>query len=54
MWVSVSETAPSLLNILRTARLVPMEWPDSTLMSEAVRPSRCTSSSEAESLTKAR
>ena len=35
--VSVSETAPSLWNILRTARLVPIECPDSTLIKLAIR-----------------
>ena len=35
--VSVSETAPSLWNILSTARLVPIECPDSTLIKLAIR-----------------
>ena len=36
LWVSVREMAPSLWNILSTARLVPIECPDSTLIKLAI------------------
>ena len=36
--VSVSDLAPRRWNILNTARLVPMEWPDSTVTMLPIRP----------------
>jgi hypothetical protein len=38
--VSVKDLAPSLWNILRTARLVPIEWPDSTVIKLPIFPDR--------------
>ena len=35
--------APSRWNIRKTAKLVPIEWPDSTLIRLAIFPSACTS-----------
>ena len=39
LWVRVREMAPKRWNIRRTAKLVPIEWPDSTLIMLAIRPS---------------
>ena len=38
LWVRVRALTPSLWKVLRTPRLVPMEWPDSTVITLAILP----------------
>ena len=39
--VRVRDLAPNLWNIRSTARLVPIEWPDSTVIRLAILPAEC-------------